>query len=171
MIGYLTGRYPSRRTAAGGVALLMLTASVLLACGSTSSGGTASTTSAPPATTSATTSATTTAKLAECTAVLAAGSTLADTVNRFVNGSATLDEVRSAGAGLRTAVEEAGKTVSGEVKARMSDLGSALDGLQAALQQSPPQLQSVQAAGRQVASALSALGGPCAATHPTTSTY
>jgi hypothetical protein len=147
----------------------MLTASVLLACGSSSGGGTASTTSAPPAATSTTTTVTTTAaKLAECTAVLAAGSTLADTVNRFVGGSATLDEVRSAGAGLRTAVEEAGKTVSGEVKAGMSDLESALDGLQAALQQNPPQLESVQAAGRQVASALSALARPCTATQPTT---
>lgn len=164
MIGYLTRRCPCRWTAAGRVAFLMLTAWVLVACESTG-GGTATTTSPPPAATSATTTA---AKLAECVDVLAAGSMFADSVNQFVDGSATLDQVRSAGAELRTAVQEAGATVSGETKARMDDLESALDDLQAALQQSPSQLESVRATGRQVVSALSALAHPCTATQPTT---
>jgi hypothetical protein len=164
VIRYLTRRYPGRRTGAGRVALLMLAVSVLVACESSAGDGTATTTTSPPAATATTTAA----KLVECTDVLAAGSMFADTVTRFVDGSATLDEVRSAGAGLRTAVQEAGATVSGEVQARMNDLESALDNLQAALQQSPPQVESVRAAGRQVVSALSALGSPCAATQPTT---
>ena len=168
MTGFLARRYPGRWAGAGCVALLILTASVLVACESTAGDSTASTTSRPAATSATTTTA---AKLAECAAVLAAGSMLADTVNRFVDGSATLDEVRLAGAGLRTAVQEAGTAVSGEVQARMKDLESALDALQAALQQSPPQMESVRAAGRQVATALGALGGPCTATHPTTTTY
>ena len=150
---------------------MMLTALVLVACASTTGGGAASTTASPPATTTssspATSPTTTATKLAECTAVLVAGSALADTVNRFVDGSATLDEVRASGAGLRTAVQEAGAKVSGEAKARMSDLGSALDGLLAALGQNPPQMESVRAAGRQVVSALSALGSPCTATQTT----
>jgi len=164
VIGYRIRRYPGRWTGAGRVALMMLTAVVLVACESTGGGAASTTTSSPTAASPTTTPV----KLAECTAVLAAGSTLADTVNRFVDGSATLDEVRAAGAGLRTAVQEAGATVSGEAKSRMSDLGSAVDGLLAALQQSPLQLESVRAAGRQVVSALSALGSPCAATQPTT---
>jgi hypothetical protein len=165
VIRYLTHRYPSRLVAAGRVALLMLTAWILVACESTNGGGTAATTSPPLATASATTTA---AKISECVDVLAAGSMVADSVNRFVDGSATLDEVRAAGAGLRAAVEEAGATVSGETQARMNDLESALDELQAALQQSPPQLESVRAAGRQVVSALSALAHPCTTTQPTT---
>jgi hypothetical protein len=144
----------------------MLTVSVLVACESGAGDGTATTTTSPPAATA--TATTTAAKLAECTNVLAAGSMFADTVNRFVDGSATLDEVRAAGAGLRTAVQEAGATISGDVQARMNDLESALDDLQAAFQQSPPQVESIRAAGRQVVSALSALGSPCAATQPTT---
>jgi hypothetical protein len=162
VIRYLTSRYPNRWVVAGRVALLMLTAWILIACESTNGGGTAATTSSPPAAT------TTAAKLPECVDVLAAGSMFADSVNSFVDGSATLDEVRSAGAGLRTAVEEAGDTVSGETKVRMDDLESALNELQTALQQSPPQLESVRAAGRQVVSALSALARPCTTPQPTT---
>lgn len=164
MIGYLTRRFPCRWTAAGRVVLLVLTAWVLVACESTTGGGTTTATSSPT-----TTSATTTAvKLSECVDVLAAGSMFADSVNGFVDGSVTLDQVRSAGAELRTAVQEAGATVSGETKERMNDLESAIDDLQTALQQSPPQPASVRAAGRQVVSALSALAQPCTVTQPTT---
>jgi hypothetical protein len=168
VIGYLTRRHPSPWTGAGRAALLLLTASVLVACESTTGDG-ATTTTAPPTVTSPTAGPTTTpARLPECVDVLAAGSMFADTVNRFVAGSATLDEVRASATGLRTAVQEAGATVSGETQARMDDLESALDALQAAFTQSPPQLEAVRAAGNQVVSALSALARPCTEVQPTT---
>jgi TolA-binding protein len=138
--------------------LLPLAASVLVACGTSYN----STTSAP-STTPAASASPTDGKRPECANVRAKGSTFADTLNRFISGSATGDEVRSAADELHTAITDARATVSGELKEQFGALQSSVEQLLAALQQNPRQAESVRAAGRQVVTDLAGLTRPCAA--------
>jgi hypothetical protein len=152
------------------MAALLVTMVVGAACGS--SGGRTETVSpsvSPAPSTTSTPSATATPIAAGCGQVLATGTAFAAQLSGLTQGQTTLDQVKAAATQLRDAVDAAVTAATDAYRPQMTQLQSDLQALQSALSQTPVQLDSVRAAGRQVADTLTTLARPCLSATPTAS--
>jgi len=89
-----------------------------------------------------------------CAAVATDGQALGAAVVKFVDGSGTADQVRSAAADLSDALAEAGSTAKDDAAAAFAEVQSALDRLLTSLQTQPIDRAGVRTASTDVLSAL-----------------
>lgn len=144
-----------------GLALVFVAVATLTGCQTAGSGN------EPASTVQDTTSSRTSVSVPSgttCAAVATEGQALGATVVQFVDGSATVDQVRSAAAGLSDALAEAGSSAKADAAAAFDDVQDALDRLLTALQTQPVDRAGVRTASTDV---LSALGDAVAFCEPT----
>lgn len=147
-----------------GLALVFVAVVTLTGCQTADTGNESATT--VPDTTSTRTSASAPPETT-CAAIATQGQALGTAVSRFVDGSATVDQVRSAATDLSDALAEAASSAKADAAAAFDDVKAALDQLLTALQTQPVDRAGVRTASSDVLSALGDVATICQPTTPT----
>ena len=143
--------------------------------GACTSGGTTTTpTSGPAAATRPTStwpasgaSSSAQARLVACTTLQAAGTTMSETLTKFVNGQATAAQLEAATESLVAAAQNAVTMAGGAISTQAAQVRVKAQALAVTLRATPPPTtDQVKAAALQVQDALKELQRPCASPSP-----